>query len=472
MIEAENLYSILQAAGKGSDWQSHGFNCADKAPTTDACFAQVAQNKPTHGLRLGLFAALFAAQRKPRLLGVARLLAPKVISAACLLVLLPLTACGPKPQLAADQPVPVRVRVPNRVQEPVSVAASGAVEANVTAQAAFQIAGRVARVLVEEGQPVAKGQVLAELDATDYRNAYDAAHGQADAAQATDKKAQEGLRPQELEQARIDYEQRQDEYKRMKFLYEHKSLAANDFEKIEAAYKAAQQRYEMARQGTRVQDKEAANGQYRAAAAQMHEAQKRIADCQLRAPIAGFVGMRRIDVGDTVGAGIPVISVLDLNPVKVRVAIPESEIGKVHEGARAAVSIPSLDGRKFEGKVETVGMAADPASRTYTAKIAVQNPQRLLRAGMVSEARIFSSSMVNAVTVPGDAIVRDPKGVTHVYVYEPARQRVYARRVDVGALIDNEVEILKGLSGDEQVVVAGQQNVREGSPARIMGGGQ
>jgi HlyD family secretion protein len=369
MIEAESSYSILQAAEKGSDWQSHGFNCADEAPGTNARLAQIAKNKPTHGLRLGLLAARLSARLKPRSSSGARFLAPKIISAVCLLALLPLTACGPKPQLAADQPVTVRVRVPNRVQEPVSVAASGAVEANVTAQAAFQIAGRVARVLVEEGQAVAKGQVLAELDATDYRNLYDAAQGQADAAQATDKKAQAGLRPQELEQARIDYEQRQDEYKRMKFLYEHKSLAANDFEKIEAAYKAAQQRYEMARQGTRVQDKEAASGQFRAAAAQMHEAQKRMADCQLRAPIAGFVGMRRIDVGDTVGAGIPVISVLDLNPVKVRVAIPESEIGKVREGARATVTIPSLDGRKFDGKVETVGVAADPASRTYTAKI-------------------------------------------------------------------------------------------------------
>jgi multidrug efflux pump subunit AcrA (membrane-fusion protein) len=390
----------------------------------------------------------------------------------CLLALLPMAGCGPKPPVAADQPVPVRLRAPNRIQQPVSVAASGAVEANVTAQGAFQIAGRVARVFVEEGQAVAKGQVLAELDATDYRNGYDAAAAQADAARATDKKAQAGLRPQELEQARIDFQRWQDEYARMKFLYDHKSLAANDFEKIEAGYKAAQQRYEMARQGTRVQDKEAANGQYRAAAAQMHEAQKRLADCKLRAPIAGFVGMRRIDVGDTVGAGTPVIGVLDLNPVKVRVAIPEAEIGKVREGARATVTIPSLDGRQFEGKVEAVGVTADPASRTYTVKIAVQNPEHLLRAGMVSEARIYGSTMVNAITVPGDAIVRDARGVTHVYVYEPTRQRVYARRVDVGALLNNEVEIRSGLTGNEQIVVAGQQNVREGSPAKIVGGGE
>jgi multidrug efflux pump subunit AcrA (membrane-fusion protein) len=383
-----------------------------------------------------------------------------------------LAGCGPKPQIAADQPVAVRVRAPNHIQQPVTVAASGAVEANVTAQGAFQIAGRVARVYVEEGQSVAKGQVLAELDSTDYRNGYDAAKAQADTAQAVDRKAQEGPRAQELEQARIDFVRWQDEYKRMKFLYEHQSLAANDFEKIEAGYKAAQQRYDMARQGTRVQDKEAASGQYRAAAAQMHEAQKRLSDCKLRAPIADFVGMKRIDVGDTVGAGTPVIGVLDLNPVKVRVAIPESEIGKVQQGARATVTIPSLDGRQFEGKVEAVGVAADPASRTYTVKIAVANPERILRAGMVAEARIYASAMVNEITVPGDAVVRDPRGVTHVYVYEPAQQRVYARRVDVGAPINNEVEIRSGLSGNELVVVAGQQNVREGSPAKIAGGGQ
>ena len=394
------------------------------------------------------------------------------LSAIFLLALLPLAGCGPKAPVAADQPVPVLVRAPNRVRQPVSVGVSGTIEANVTAQSAFQIAGRVAKVLVEEGQAVSKGQVLAELDSTDYRNAFDAAQGQADAARAVDDKAQEGPRSQELEQARIDYEQWRDQYTRMKFLYENKSLPANDFKKIEAGYQAAEQRYEMARQGTRAEDKEAATGQSRAAVAQLHEAEKRLGDTRLRAPISGFVGMRRIDVGDTVGAGIPVIAVLDLDPMKVRVAIPESEIGKVREGERATVTIPSLAQEQFEGKVETVGVAADPASRTYSAKIAVPNPERLLRAGMVSEARIFSPVMVNAITVPGNAIVHDPQGVAQVYVYSPERQRVYAKRVDVGGPIGDEVEILSGLTGDEQVVVAGQQNVGEGSPARVIGGGQ
>jgi RND family efflux transporter MFP subunit len=362
--------------------------------------------------------------------------------------------------------------VPNHIQQPVSVSVSGEVEANVTAKSAFQIAGKVAKVFVEEGQAVIKGQPLAELDTTDYRNAYDAAAAQADTAYATEQKAQAGPRPQELEQTRIDYERTLDEYNRMRFLYEHQSLPANDFKKIEAAYQAAQQRYEMARQGTRVEEKDQAGAQFRAAGAQMREARKRLGDTQLRAPIAGFIGMRRIDVGDTVAAGVPVISVLDLNPAKVRVGVPEAEIGKVREGARAAVTISSLDNRQFEGKVDAVGVTAEPASRTYTVKIAVPNPERLLRAGMVSEAKIYGASMINVITVPGDAIVRDAQGVLQVYVYYPTQQRVYARRVEVGAPIENEVEIRSGLTGDEQVVVAGEQNVREGSLARVIGGNQ
>lgn len=350
------------------------------------------------------------------------------------------------------------------------MAVSGTVEANVTAQMAFQIAGKVGRVLVEEGQAVKKGQMLAVLDAADYRNAFDAAAAQSDAAHATAEKARAGLRTQELEQARIDFDRWQDEYTRMKLLFDRQSLPANDFKKIEAGYQAAQQRYEMARQGTRAEEKEAAVAQSRAASAQLHEAQKRLGDTRLTAPIAGYVGMRRIDVGDSVGAGTPVMSVLDLNPVKVRVAVPESEIGDVKEGARAVVTIPSLEGRPFEGKVDTVGVAADAASRTYTVKIAVPNPDRLLRAGMVAEARIYGSTMANALTVPGESIVRDARGVVHVYVYDAGQRRVYLRRVDVGAPVGNEVAIRNGLAAGDQVVVAGQQNVREGSPVKIVGG--
>ena len=387
----------------------------------------------------------------------------------CTPVLL-LAGCQHKLEVAADQPVPVRLQAPRHVQQPMSVAVSGTVEANITAMTAFQVGGRVLHVYVEEGQRVAQGQLLADLDPTDYRNGFDAAVGQAEAAGAVNAKAKAGLRQQELEQARIDFDRWQDEYNRMKYLYEHKSLPANDFNKIEAGYNAAKERYDMAQSGTRVEDKQAALAQHAAANAQLAEAKKRLADCQLRAPIAGFIGMRQLDVGVTVAPGIPVISVVDLNPVKVRAGIPEVEVGKVHEGARAVVSIPSLNGQQFEGRVEAIAAASDPASRTYVSKIVVSNPSRVLLAGMVSEAHIFGDTQVNAITVPGSAIVRDARGVSQVFVLAQGQNRVYGRRVEVGSMIGNEVEIRSGLMGNEQLVVDGQNYLREGSLVKIEGG--
>ena len=395
--------------------------------------------------------------------------AKQALAVICASVLL-LVGCQREPEVAANQPVPVRLQLPRHVQQPVSVAVSGSVEGNITALTAFQVGGRVLHVYVEEGQRVTKGQLLADLDATDYRNGFNAAVGEADAAGAVNAKAKAGLRQQELEQAHIDFDRWQDEYNRMKYLYEHKSLPANDFTKIEAGFNAARERYDMAKSGTRVEDKLAASAQYSAATAQMQEAKKRLADCQLRAPIAGFIGMRQIEVGNTVAPGMPVLSVVDLDPVKVKVGIPESQVGKVREGDRAEVSIPSLNGQQFEGRVEAIAAASDPASRTYVSKIVVPNPSHVLRAGMVSEARLFGGAQENVITLPGSAIVRDARGVTQVFVVTSGQNRVYGRRVEVGSMIGNEVEIRSGLTGNEQVVVDGQNYVREGSLVKIEGG--
>ena len=390
------------------------------------------------------------------------------VTVACLTVL---TSCGHEINAASEQPaVPVQVRTPAVVERPESVSASGSVEGSETADVAFLVAGRVGRVLVEEGQHVSKGQLLAEIEPTDYQNAFKAAEAQKAAAQAAQQRADAGLRKQELEQARIDFERSQDEYKRMKFLVERKSLPPNDFQKFEASYNNARERYDQAQEGTRKEDRAAATAQAQAADAQATEENKRLSDTRLLAPISGNIAMRRVDPGQTVAAGIPVFTIVELNPVKVRVGVPEAEIGKVHRGANAEVSVPSLGGRCFAGKVAIIGVAAEPASRTYTVKILVPNPGPVLLAGMVAEARIFGPARIHALTIPAEAVVPDPQGAPIVYAYSPDRKRVYGRRVEVGPPVGNEVEIRSGLRGDEQVVVVGQQKVREGSLVEIEGG--
>lgn len=381
-----------------------------------------------------------------------------------------LSACHRAQDVAANQPVPVVVRTPNQVQQLDSFAVSGSVEANATAMTAFEVSGRVKRVFVDEGQHVAKGQVLAEIDPVDYQHGYQVAMGTYATAEASERKAQNGLRPEELEQARIAFERAEDEYQRMKFLYDRKSIAANDFQKFEAAYLSAKQTYEMAQKGSRIEDKQAAAGQTHSAREQMFDAKTRLAKCRLTAPIAGYIGMKRVNVGDFVAAGTPVFSILDLDVAKVRVAIPESEIGKIHVGSNAGVTIPALAGRSFEGRIDTLGMTADPLSRTFAGKIAVVNAEHILRDGIVGEARIYGSEKIQALTIPGNAVVRDAHGVSIVYIYNPARHLVFARRIEADAFQNTEITVKSGLTALDQVVIAGQQNLFEGAPVTVTGG--
>lgn len=394
-----------------------------------------------------------------------------LLALACVSIL---TSCQRKVQAHVEEiaPLTVHVRAPAQIERTETVEASGSVEGSETADVAFLVGGRVTRVLVEEGQHVIKGQLLAEIEPTDYRNALEAAAAQKEAARAVSQKADAGVRKQELEQARIDFARAEDEYNRMKFLVERKSLPPNDFQKFEAAYKASKERYDMAMEGTRKEDRATAAAQADAAVAQAAEERKRLDDTRLLAPITGNISMRKVDPGQTVAAGTPVFSIADLNPVKVRVGVPEADIAKVRQGARTEITAPSLPGCRFVGKVGIIGVSSEPASRTYTVKIIVPNPGPVLLAGMVAEARILGPGKTRVLTIPGEAIMHDSQGAPQVFVYYPDRKRVYAHRVEVGPPFGDEVEIRSGFTGDEQIVVEGQQKLREGSQVEIAGGGQ
>lgn len=357
----------------------------------------------------------------------------------------------------------------NRSERTVPVVASGSVEARDSIEIGFKVAGRVSRVLVQEGDRVRQGQTLATLDASDYEHGVEAAAAQVAAAAAGFEKAQAGARKEDVEQARIGFERAEDEYRRMRQLYERKSLAPNDFRKFEAAYLVARERYEEARAGARIEDKRAAGALLEQARAQERLARERLADTRLVAPINGLVARRLTDPGEMTAAGTPVFSIMDLNPARVRVGVPEADIGRVRAGQSAAVLLPSLEGRSFRGRVTLVGIAAEPVSRTFTVKVDVPNPDTLLRAGMIAEAHIQTDLRAQALTVPVESVVRDPQGATLVYVYFPAQKRVFSRRVELGTFRDREVEIRRGLTGDELVVVAGQHKLRDGALADASG---
>jgi len=324
-----------------------------------------------------------------------------------------LSGCGNEDALqgAAAQPVPVLVQEVTYLERPEYVALSGDVEPRRSAHVGFLVGGVVSSVGPSEGDAVQAGDLLAELDSTEYRLNLDMAAAQ---------------------RARA-----QDAHRRAEIVYAEDGLPESDFHEAQTALQVAR--------------------------AQEGLARKKLTDTRLTAPISGVVAMRGIQPGEQAGPGRPVFTIVQVTPAQVSVGVPEADIGRVAVGQRAEVTVPALEGARFEGRVRLVGIAADPASRTYSVKVELPNPERRLRPGMIAEVRIDTDDLINTVTIPGEAVVRDADGVTHVFVYFPEEERVHRRRVEVGSAYGNEVEIEEGLEGDEMVVVGGQTRVREGS---------
>ena len=322
--------------------------------------------------------------------------------------------------------VPVVVGRAQKVQERETISVSGIVSTPKSpTNAGFLVSGKVMFVGPREGDFVRKGQVLASIDPTDYQLALAAAKAQTD-------------------QAKVAYERAEDEHRRMKMLYESKSLSPNDYLKFKAAFDSAAQRYEQAVASEKL-------------------TQKHLTDATLHAPTSGYIAKRLIEPGDTAAQGHPVFEIVQMDRVEVSVGIPETDIHVVKIGQKATITVPALPGKSFEGTVRIINVSAEPNTRTYMTRITVANPERLLREGMVAEAGIRGDRTVSMVTLPGEAVVRDPQGATQVYVYYPAQKVVYTKRVDVGSVINKDIEIKSGLSGNELIVLGGQTRLRNGS---------
>jgi multidrug efflux pump subunit AcrA (membrane-fusion protein) len=375
-----------------------------------------------------------------------------------------LSACKSEQQKEANsEGVPVTVGRVQRVQERETISVSGTVSTpNSPANVSFLVSGKVVFVGPREGEFVKQGQVLARIDPTDFNLSIKGAAAQAASAQAAMEKALHSARPELLEQARIGFERAEDEYRRMKMLFDSKSLAPNDYQKYKAAYEHAKQDYEQAKAGGQREDKDQARGAYNQASAYLEVVRKALSDATLCAPISGYIAKRSVEPGDTASPGRTVFEIVQMDPVEVNVGVPETDVHLVKIGQKADITVPALPGKTFQGTVRVINVSADPSTRTYMTRVIVANPEHSLRVGMVAEATIRGDQTVSMATLPGDAVVRDAQGATQVYVYYPDQKRVYAKRVEIGAAVNRNVEIKSGLSGNELIVLAGQAKLRNG----------
>jgi membrane fusion protein, multidrug efflux system len=290
---------------------------------------------------------------------------------------------------------------------------SGALEPYEQAMVSARASGEVREVLVREGQAVRAGQTLALLVATNYQAQADQARAAVESAQSALKLAEQDL--------------------------------SNNTELFQSGFiaKMALQRFEAARLNAR---SNLVNAQQ-----SLVIAQRNLSETQITAPISGVVAARKINTGETVGAGSMLFTLVNDQVFQLTAPISAEQIGQLQIGQSVALSASGVDGA-FSGTVERINPAALAGSRSYTAYIRVNNTGHL-RAGMFAQGQIVLSSKPNVLSLPATAI-RTKDGVRSVYVLSgnSLSERTVTTGERASDAINAPIEITSGLNPGESVV--------------------
>lgn len=295
-----------------------------------------------------------------------------------------------------------------------NIEASGTIE-GTEADLGFQVGGRVARVDVREGDRVTAGVVLAQLDVAELEARKAAAVAQAQAARATLAELEHGARPEELRQtesgvtaARSRMEETEAVLARTRRLYEGGAVSKEALDQAETAYTVARTQYQQAREqltlvhaGPRTERIEAQRAVVRQAEANVAQVQASLDNALIRAPFAGVVTVRHREPGESVGAGVPVVTVMNVADRWVRIYVREDQVGRVALGQRAVIRSDSHPGKEFQGRVTFIASEAE-----FTPRNVQTTEERVKLVYAVKVAVVDDTALELKPGVPADVAVR------------------------------------------------------------------
>ena len=291
----------------------------------------------------------------------------------------------------------------------------GKVEEESSTPVSFTGSGCVTKVYVEEGQYVAKGQLIAEMDPTQSQNA--------------------------LEAAKAMLAQAEDAQERMKVLYESQSISEIDWVNVNTKLRTAQSSYQMAG--------------------------KALADCHLKAPCSGIIGKKQMESGMTALPSQPVCTILDITRVKVKIAVPEKEIAlfgpETAAGQGATITAEALGGKTFQSKQFVRSVQGESLTHTYDVRFTLANPGGELLPGMVVSVAmpLGTETEQRVLTLPLRAVQQGTDGSNFVWLKKDGK--AHRQPVQTGQPQGDRIVIAAGLSEGNEVIVEGYQKVSESS---------
>ena len=324
---------------------------------------------------------------------------------------------------AGFQPPPEAVTsvVARQEQWPATMSVIGSMEAVHGVMVSADLPGTVARINFESGQPVREGEVLVELDTRQER------------AQLAALEAQRDL-------ARVNYT-------RMQKLVDQGVISRMEYDQATASQKQT----------------EANVGEIRAT----------IERKTIRAPFSGILGIRKVNVGQYLAAGNPIVQLQSLNPIYVDFGVPQQTGAQVRTGSNVRVTAQDLAGKEFTGRVTALDSVVDEATRNLQVQATLSNPEGKLKPGMYVQVELKFGASRQAITLPASAIsyapygdsvfvitdLKDPKGQT----YRGVRQQF----VKIDGSRGDQVAIVSGVNAGDEVVSSGVFKLRNGAAVKV-----
>ena len=377
---------------------------------------------------------------------------------------------------ASTSPTPAIIEITSMAAVSRQVPRRPDLAANQQTDVAPEASGKVASVGVDIGTFVKKGQTLVRLEDADFKDRVQQAQAQLDQAKATldQNRAKIGLRPgqkfnpenvPEVAAARAALDLAEKNLKRQEKLVESGDVSKATYDQQKSQRDQASEQYKAVIHQAEQNFATIANSQAAVDAAQVNLSltKRNLTYTTVVAPMAGYISDRPADIGEYISPQQKVATIVNINPLRVKIDVPEQAIPQIHQGESVSVSVSGYPERTFAGRVARISPNVTATSRTLSVEADVDNPNAELKPGQFATIRVLLPQKGTAVMVPQRAL-RTISGATYVFVIKNgfAQQRL----IQSGQTESDMVEIKSGIAADEVVAISNVDQLSDGVAVR------
>jgi multidrug efflux pump subunit AcrA (membrane-fusion protein) len=397
------------------------------------------------------------------------------------------TGSGPRKEIKASQrtaknakrQIPVETVLVSRGSLDERLLLTGTIVPEAMVDVYSKISGILERIEVEQGDSVEADQVIAMVEREEKEAQLQEARAALDVLQARWAQMETGARPEEITQAEqlvrqteASWQNSLDNYKRLKSLKDRDFISKQRLDEAmlqvtlsEAEYESAREKLTLMRKGARQEDRDALLAQIRQAEATLRLAQIHLKNTTILAPISGTISKRFLDQGAFVNTTTEIVRIVAMDTVKALVQVVESDLAKLRTGSIADIQVDAYTEEVFQGLVVRVSPTVDPESRTADVEIRVENRDHRLKPGMFARVNLLVQRRDGVLLLSRDSLLTK-SGPTRVFLYDSGKASL--RKVNIGLQGEKYLEVLRGLQEGDEVIVAGQYELKDGMPVKVI----